>query len=339
MKTSISYSLIAAAMACGLANAQTTAYTDPVGYITSSIAGSGGAPSADSYISSSLVQPSTYAGASTNNPSGSATVNFSSGVPTTLDGTYVLEISSGAQAGWWSTVVSSSATSVTVTDALPSGLAIGTSVVVRKHNTLSTFLGANSAGLIPFDGENPSDEVQILNPASQVVTTCAYVSFAISGLPDGWFDLGLSASADNYIIEPGASIKIKRVGALALSLVSSGSVKVSNTQVDVYPGFNWIGTQLGAGGTFDYMNLASQLIPFDGASTNSDELQFLSAAQVVTPYASLDPSFGLGVVMGNLATSEAAGDTVFAQGTGAVLKRDATTPPGVITIPGTTVAP
>ena len=45
------------------------------------------------------------------------------------------------------------------------------------------------------------------------------------------------------------------------------------------------------------------------------------------------------MVMGNLATSEAAGDTVFAQGTGAVLKRDSATPPGVLTIPGTTVAP
>jgi hypothetical protein len=235
-------------------------------------------------------------------------------------------------------VVSSTATSVTASDALPAGLAIGTQISVRKHNTLATFLGANSAGLIPFDGENPSDEVQILNPATQVVTTCAYVPFALSGLPDGWFDLGLSAPADDYVVEPGASIKINRVGATPLSLVSSGTVKISPTQIDVYPSFNWIGTQLGAGGTFDYMNLASQLIPFDGAATNSDELQFLDSAQVVTPYASLDPAFGLGVVMGNLATSEPAGDTVFFEGTGAVLKRAPSTPPGIITVPGTTVA-
>lgn len=331
------YSLLAAALACGLANAE-TAYTTPVGYITSSVAAATG-PFADTYISPSLVQATEYAGASTSDPSGSATISLPSGVPTTFDGKYVLEISSGAQEGWWSTVVSSTDTSVTVNDALPTGLATGTTITVRKHNTLKSFLGANSLGLIPFDGVNPSDEVQLLNPATQLVTPVAYVPTALTGLPDGWFDLGASAPADDYIIEPGAAINVKRVGATALTLVSSGTVKTTKTQIDIYPSYNWLGTQLASGGTLDYMNFAAQLIPFDGVVTNYDELQFLDPAQLVTPYASLDPSFGLGVVMGNLATSAPAGDTIFKEGTGATLKRDATTSASVLTIPGTQVAP
>lgn len=337
MKTKITYSLLAAAAACGFAQAQTTAYTTPVGYITQAIAANGSG--AETYLSPSLIQPSVFAGASTATPSGLSTIDFSGSVPAALDGTYLLEITSGASAGWWSTVASSTATSITVTDAFPSGLTIGTTVAVRKHSTVGNFLGANSPGLTPFDGVNPNDEVIILNPVTQATTTLAYVPTAVSGLPDGWFDLVLSASADNYVIEPGTAIKIKLIGSTSLSVVSSGEVKLTPTQVDVFPNFNWIGTPLAVGGTLDYMNFAAQLIPFDGVSTTSDELSFLDAAQVSTPYASLDPSFGLGVVMGNLVTSSPAGDYVFPGGTGAVLKRAASTPANVLTVPGTVVAP
>jgi len=44
-------------------------------------------------------------------------------------------------------------------------------------------------------------------------------------------------------------------------------------------------------------------------------------------------------VMGNLGTSADASADVFPQGTGAVLKRDAGVASGVITLPGTVVAP
>jgi hypothetical protein len=336
MKT-YAYSLLAAAAACGFAAAE-TAYTTPVGYITHTIAPNTGS-SAATYLSSSLVQPAEFAGASTVSPSGLATITFTGSVPETLGSSYVLEITEGDSEGWWSTVVSSTATSITVFDTFPAGLPANTKVSVRKHNTLGTFLGANAPGLIEFDGVNPNDEVQILNPATQVVTTVAYVPFELSGQPDGWFDLGSSTPADGFVIEPGSAVKIKRVGNTSLSFVSTGEVKTTSTQVDIYPRFNWVGTQLAAGGTLDYMDFAAQLIPFDGVRTNSDELQFVSPAQLVTPYASLDPSFGLGVVMGNLATSEPAGNTVFPEGTGAVLKRDPATPAEVLTVPGTVVAP
>lgn len=336
MKTYIPYSLILAAASAGMAFGAETAYTTPVGYVTQVVAPKT-ATSSDTYLSPTLVQPSVYAGVSTNNPSGLSAITFSGSVPTDLGQAYLVEIVTGVRAGWWSTIVSSSATSVTIQDVFPAGLAIGTKVSIRKHSTLKTFLGSNTAGLVPFDGVSPSDEVQILNPATQVVTTCAYVPSALSGLPDGWFDLGLSASADNYIIEPGSAIKIKRISNTPISVVSSGEVKLTPTEIDVYPKFNWIGTQIGAGGTLAYMNFAAQLIPFDGVRTNSDELQFLSASQTVTPYASLDPSFGLGVVMGNLATSEPSGNIVFPSGYGAVLKRAASTPANVIIVPGTVV--
>lgn len=310
-------------------------YTPVVGYITHTVAGNTGL-AADTYITPSLIQPTEFSAQSSSDPSGLTVVEFSGGVPENLDSAYLLEITSGDHEGWWSTVVSSTSTSITTNDSLPTGLPANTSISVRKHNTVGSFLGANSIGLTPFDGINPNDEVQVLNPALQVVLSVAYVPSDITGLPDGWFDLGASAPADDLVIEPGSSIKIVRFASSSLSFVSVGTVKTTATQVDIYPNFNWIGTHHPVGITFDNMNIASQLVTFDGVSAH-DELQVLGEAQDITPFASLDPSFGLGVVMGNLLTSVPAGAVVFEGGAGAVLKRDSSGQPSTITIPGITI--
>lgn len=333
------YALILAAAASGHALGAATAYTTPVGYITSSIAGAGSKPSADSYISASLVEATAFAGVTNAAPSAKTITFAGASVPTTLDGTYVLEITSGASEGWWSTVTSSTSSTIVVNDNFPIGLASGLTISVRKHSTLKTYLGANVPGLIPFDGTSANDEVQILNPITQSVTAFAYVPASISGAAqDGWFDLGASTNADGYVIEPGSSIKIKRVGATALTFVSSGTVKTTKTQVDLFTKYNWIGTPMAAGNTLNGMLFNTQLIPFNGANPNYDELQFVNANQTVTAYAALDVSLGLGQTMGDLGTSADAGSIVFPQGYGAILKRIGSAP-SIITIPGTVVAP
>lgn len=339
MKTSISYSLIAAAMACGFANAQTTAYTTPVGYFTSVIAGAGANPSADTYISSSLVQPTVFAGAANASPSGTTTVAFAgASVPAGLGLTYVLEITSGPSVGWWSTVTSSTTSSVTVSDSFPAGLAADVTVSVRKHNTLKSYLGDNAPGLTPFDGIVTNyDEVQVLDASLAVVTSFAYVTAEVIGLPEGaWLNLG-SSEPDDRVIEPGSSIKIKRLSASGLSFVASGTVKTTPTQVDLYPNFNWIGTQIANGKTLNGMNLNTTLIAYDGISPNYDELQIVAPDQSVTPYAAADG--GAGFTMFNLSSGNPDGDTVtFAEGTGAILNRIGN-PSSTILVPGTVVAP
>lgn len=336
----LTYSLILAAASCGVAFGAATAYTTPVGYITSSIAGAGANPSADSYISATLVEATAYAGATSVTPSGGSVATFAgTSVPATFDGTYVLEITAGAHEGWWSTVVSSTSSTITVSDAFPTGIVGAVSISVRKHSTLKTYLGANTPGLIAFDGVVANDEVQVLNPITQVVQAFAYVPAAISGAPqDGWFDLASSSSADDFPIEPGSAIKIKRFGATGLTFVSSGTVKTTKTQVDLFTNYNWVGTQLGAGSTLNGMTFNTQLVPFDGANPNYDELQYVHPDQTVTPYAALDVSLGLGQTMGDLSDSSDAGAIPFPEGYGAVLKRIGSAP-STITVPGTVVAP
>jgi hypothetical protein len=335
----LSYSLIAAALACGLASAQTTAYTTPVGYITCNVAGTpAGFTSADTYISPSLIESSEYAGVTVSALGKELT--FTSGVPATFGTAYVLEITSGASEGWWSTVMSSTATTITLNDAFPAGLSAGVAVSVRKHSTLLSFLGNNTPGFVTFNGADPSDEVQIFNPVTQGAVPYAFVSGADLGdpaYPNGaWLNLGTSLIDNGAVIEPGSAIRVKRVAAGALAFTTVGTVKTTKTQVDLYKDYNWLGTLIANGRSLNGMLLNKQLRPYDGVSPDYDELQFLGALQGTTPYAAYDD--GLGGSMLNLATSADGGADIFKEGTGAVVLRiggGAST----ITIPGTVVAP
>lgn len=332
MKPIIPFALLGAFFAVGAAKA---ASTDPVGYITHTINGSG-----ETYISPTLVQPNEFVGVSSADPSGSTIISFSGGVPAVFDGSYVLEITSGASEGFWSTIVSSTTTSITVADSLPLGLGASVSVAVRKHSTVGSFLGANAPGLVDFDGEQANDEVQLLDPLTQATGAIVWVTganLADPAYPNGaWFDLVLSAVANDTVISPGTSIRIKRNGGSA-TFVSSGSVKVTDTQVDLFQNFNWVGTPLAAGGTLASMNFSSQLVQFDGESPNYDELQFLRSSQAVDPFAAVDDGAG-GTTMFDLVNSVDGGLEPFPEGTGVIINRVGS-PASAIVLPGSVVSP
>lgn len=332
------YALLAVAAACGMASAQTSATTTPVGYITHTINNAGGSESL-TLIGPSLIQPTEFAGAAAAAPSGK-TITFAAGVPTGLGTAYVLEISNGAQEGWWSTVTASTATSITVNDDFPAGLAADVKVSVRKHNTIKSFLGSNAPGLVAFDGVAQADEVQILNSsvAGQPITALVYVSAAVSGeSEDSWFDLASSANANARVIEPGASVLIKQFGTTNKTFTSVGEVKLTKTQFDVFPGLNFFGNPVAVGSTLNGLGFNTQLTTFTGVNSDFDEVQVIGSSGAITAYAALDPTLGLGATMGNLSDASDSGAVVFPEGTGAIIKRDAGKSAGVITVPGTVV--
>ncbi len=142
-------------------------------------------------------------------------------------------------------MASSTGTSVTVSDNFPSGLAADVKIAVRLHVTIKGFFGNNAPGLVEFDGVNPNDEIQILNPATQSTTSFAFVPASLTGNAEGSFlNLGTGAADDSFVIEPGYAVKIKRIGSTQSSFVSTGDVKLTKTEVDIYPNFNWVGTPL-----------------------------------------------------------------------------------------------
>ena len=332
--------LVAALLAPGALYAQTSSTTTPVGYITHDIAGAGANPSASTIIAPTLVRAADFAGTSTVTPSGGAVITFAGGVPTDLSGASVLEITSGASEGWWSTIVSSTSTTITITDNFPDSLPASTAVSVRKHSTLESFLGFNAIGLSTFNGSDPSDEVQVFDASTQTSISYAFVSAEdwgdLDNYPNGvWLNLVSSEPDNGKVILPGTAVLVKRIVSGGLSFVSSGTVKTTKTDIDIYEGSNLVGSTIAALGTLGSHNFASQIFQWDGSNTDYDEIQILLSTQSTVPYASIEDG---GAVMWNIAASDYANTQPFEAGTGVIFVRsenDAST----ITLPGSTITP
>lgn len=255
-----------------------------------------------------------------------------------MDSTYLIEITSGPSEGWWSTVVSSTATSVTANDAFPSGLAIGTTFSVRKHNTVLSFLGQNSPGLATFGSPSP-DEVQFLN-VDQSISAIVYATTADGAPADGWYFTSDFSSADSKVIEPGTGLLIKNASNTTITFTSTGAVKLTDTEVDAFPGLTLIAQTAAAGETIDNTGFPTEFIQFDGANGDFDQLQFLEPSQVLTSYAALAPGVaGPDATMGNLGTGSPAGTDYFAEGVGAIIKRDPSRSASAVVLKGSVVAP
>jgi hypothetical protein len=336
MKAFIPYSLLAAAAACGFAFGQ-TATTTPVGYITHTVYGtaSSSLPTTLTIIAPTLVQPNEFAGQTTVSPSGLTTLTFSGGVPATFGVKDVLEVTAS---GWWSTVVSSTATTITVADALPAGLPANTAITVRKHNTVQLLFGENAVGIAPFNGVT-GDEIQFLTPEGLIVPISYVPKEITETATDDWYELSSSSIANDKVIEPGSAVIVKTVSATNLTFVSTGTVKVTPTQVDVFPNLTLVGQVDAVGATLGEMNLATQMIPLqDPLVIPFDEFQFLTPTQLLDGNVALGASVG-GPGLGNLATSADASGTILREGTGVVYKRDPGQAASTLTFPGSTVQP
>jgi len=106
----LTYALILAAAASGLASAQTTAYTTPVGYVTQAIL-----KNSDTYVALPLHQAVAYADAASA-VTGSV-VTITNATPLTASqfaGTYYLKFTSGAALGKWFPVTANDTTTITL---------------------------------------------------------------------------------------------------------------------------------------------------------------------------------------------------------------------------------
>jgi hypothetical protein len=326
MKPIIPFALLGALLAVGAADA---AATDPVGYITHDIAGNvSSLPSgADTYLGPVLVNPTEFAGVTAADPSGLTTLTFASGVPTDLDGGDLLEITSGTQEGWWTEVVSSTATTIVVANAVPS-VGGNVNVSVRRTTTIQDFLGANAPGLAT-DATTP-DEVIVFDPVTQSGRTIVYTLANGPVAPETWVDFVTYDDVADLPLYPGTAVVIRNYSTGPKTFVSAGEVKIGKTQVDILPGDNFISPTFAVGNTFAGMNLAPQLID------QSDEVITLDAAQTGTTYVSYND--GVSIDMVDFVTFDPQGSLVIPEGTGFIVRRP-TASPATITFPSQVVAP
>lgn len=144
------YSLIVAALACGFAQAQTTAYTTPVGYVTQTCLANSDTVVGVPLRASAAAAGALASAADTTTVPESAVVTLSGTPGFVVDGfagTYYAKFKSGAAAGYWFPVTANTANSLTLDlngAALPVTV-VGDSVEVVKFWTLNElFVPADS---------------------------------------------------------------------------------------------------------------------------------------------------------------------------------------------------
>ncbi|MES2705387.1 MAG: hypothetical protein V4726_02180 [Verrucomicrobiota bacterium] len=275
------------------ATAQTSAVTDPVGYITIDVAANTGGSGKLTLISPTLVEKNEFAGTgvvAANNLS----VTFTGTTFAFAPNAYYLEV---ADTGFWTTITASTATSVTLQFPLPAG-ASASKLIIRKHATITSFLGANNAiGLKTGGDAVTADVVQFWNPTAQSLGAQYFYAGATEGVPPGWYTENgelLGTDVPDVAIFPGSSLVVTRRPNTATSLVSVGYVKTTPTQIPLVKGINIVGPMKATGTTLadsglNTGNIATGLQQGTDA-VNADTVQLAIAG---IQYFAADPASGI----------------------------------------------
>jgi hypothetical protein len=216
------FSIIAAAAAIGMAQAQ-TAYTTPVGYYQFD-----GKAGGNLFVPC-LVKPAAFTGVIT--AAGATTLTTSGLIANAFDdgavyATHYVEITSGPNAGTTVDIVSNTATVITLASDISALSLAGTEgITVRPHVTLKSSLEGAEASLTPF-----SDVATFYAVDG---STASYIYGADSGT--GWSSDFATADGDDRPIPPGTGVILGLAGNVALTV--SGETKSGPTVVQLGLGF------------------------------------------------------------------------------------------------------
>ena len=229
MKTHLSYSLILAAAASGMAFGAETAYTTPVGYVSLGNAGSVPAKT-DMTLAIPLDRASEWMG----------TVASVSGNVITLTGVpgfavnqwvnsttpYMVKIGSGTKSGQFCLITASAAGTVTVTlqntDTLI-GVVSGDAISIRKAWTIGSLFAGNTL---------PNNiEFSLFNGAVGTDNAPDKIYYYFAGV---WYDAADDSVATGIVIYPNEGFRLRNTTNSAISnLVVSGEVPRSNSRIFV----------------------------------------------------------------------------------------------------------
>jgi uncharacterized protein (TIGR02597 family) len=235
MKSSISYSLLLAAAACGVAVGQTTAYTTPVGYVTINVPAQ-----ADTTITPPLERANLLSAASTGISGNDVSV---SGLTADafvnvggVDAKSYLQVTSGSLAGQRFPITANTTSSITVdagaTTLQALGFASGNSFKVVQNWTLAS-LFPNGAGVGSTEDVFGATSFVLTssNAATGTNRASTKLYFYCSGdagndLPAGWYDNDdlFGGTKNDVVIDPAAFYTIRSASEVDQSVVISGQV-------------------------------------------------------------------------------------------------------------------
>jgi uncharacterized protein (TIGR02597 family) len=252
--------------------AQTTATTDPVGFITLDIAGAAAAGStAISLKGLGLTRPVEYQGSA--ETAGTNTLVDNEAVWTDnqfngANGAYYVEIASGPGAGTTYDISATTAATKTITLAqnLASGVTNGVTFKVRKQWTLGAVFGAtNEAGLTSGNDAATSDQVQIWNG-----TGFSSYYFRAGA---GWrSSTDANTDAVGALIYPDDGLVVRRISAGAKNVILMGSVKMGQSSFPVQTGMNFLSNVYAAPVTLQGSGLVASGLTGGPDPANADQV-------------------------------------------------------------------
>jgi uncharacterized protein (TIGR02597 family) len=255
-----------------------TATTDPVGFITLNVAGTGGSvPTQLSFAGLSLTRAVEYQGSAETVGASSLTDNDATWADNQFNGAagaYFVELTSGANAGTTYDISSTTAATKTISLAqnLAAGTAAGVSFKVRKHWTIASVFGPADESGLGGGSSTSADQLQLWNGAGYDIYY--YQTVGLGGV--GWRRAGAPAvDAAGTVIPPEQGLILNRKQSPGVNVVLMGAVKTGQTSVPVFHGLNFIGNTyaasmtLGDSGIYtgnDVTGLAS------GSSSSADQI-------------------------------------------------------------------
>ncbi len=230
-----------AASLTGVGQAQTTATTTPVGYITVTIpaATPPTIPEVNVAFAVQLYNLSDFQGAvatvTAPNQFTLTGASFTDGAFATASAPRGVRIMTGTQQGLLLLVTANTTNQLTV--ALPSGvtdintlLAVGNTVQVLPVNTFGSLFGTTTPLLMPGETTDDGDVVFLLS--KDVSGNDKWLTFWHNGT--NWRRLGIGANQNNTILYPDEGVFIVHRGASPVTLTMMGTVPSTNEQTDLF---------------------------------------------------------------------------------------------------------
>ncbi len=285
--------------------------TDPVGYVNTTINGTGGTTSsAITIVGLSVTQPISFQGTVGSYDGSTKVLTPANGSFTTdqfngANGAFFVEITSGTQAGLLTDITATTTSTITTADDISSAIGGGESFKIRKHWTLQNVFGPNNNtnGLVLLGTgatSSAADEVLLYDRATSQYVTYYYKMGGVFG-GDGWRTtsgsdpLAMDVSGTVLRVTDGAIIRRKLSAAVTLSL--PGAVKLGPTERIIFPGLNLCGdlyasdTTLANSGLYDPAHPETSL-QSGPTSSSADQVLLYDGSQYVTYYYKVGGVFG-----------------------------------------------
>lgn len=273
-----------------VAPAQVT--TDPVGFITLNVQGTGGSGNnALSFLGLAFTQPVSYQATFTAPGSGTTLTDANATTWTDnefngVNGTFYVELITGTGAGTMSQITATSGTNKTITtaDDLSSLVTAGTGYKIRPNWTVASFFGPSDESGIGGGSASTADKILVYSPASHSYTTYYYQTSGLGGT--GWRTTASnSTDASNSPFPPTAGLLVRRFQSSNVTFALAGAVKLGQTSIPVATGLNILSNVYPSGTlTLGSSNLITSGLSGGSVSTADQVLIYNSATAQYSTY-------------------------------------------------------